>query len=273
MAPSGKASASTLAWPLFVVGSPRSGTSILTSGLLAAGYLGFREGNFLTLLRVFETRISQHITAFSTGNKKVMASVIDWDGFRQDIRAAFRKQVDTLNPVAPWMDKTGNPEMIEVIPQVLSFWPGAKFIFAKRRGIENVISRLKKFPGHSFEYHCQDWSRNMAAWRAMRTLPELPAVEIDQQDILRDPDGVAGLLTNFLGGGTGTCDLLRRVFTAERPQQSDAGSASRVIALKDTGWSGGQIEFFQRHCGPEMKLYNYSLDESYWIRQPKNVLF
>ena len=32
--------------PLFIVGSPRSGTSILVMALRAAGYRGFNEGNF-----------------------------------------------------------------------------------------------------------------------------------------------------------------------------------------------------------------------------------
>lgn len=31
-------------YPVFVVGSPRSGTSILVDGLLSVGYKGFREG-------------------------------------------------------------------------------------------------------------------------------------------------------------------------------------------------------------------------------------
>ena len=34
-------------FPVFVVGSPRSGTSILVDALFSAGYKGFREGSFL----------------------------------------------------------------------------------------------------------------------------------------------------------------------------------------------------------------------------------
>jgi hypothetical protein len=34
---------------VFIVGSPRSGTSILTRAMQGLGYQGFHEGNFLTL--------------------------------------------------------------------------------------------------------------------------------------------------------------------------------------------------------------------------------
>ncbi len=37
--------------PLFIVGSPRSGTSVLVDAAFAAGFKGFREGNLLGLLQ------------------------------------------------------------------------------------------------------------------------------------------------------------------------------------------------------------------------------
>lgn len=46
-------------------------------------------------------------------------------------------------------------------PIVKELWPSSVFVFAKRRGIENVISRTRKFLGESLENHCADWARNM----------------------------------------------------------------------------------------------------------------
>jgi hypothetical protein len=258
------ADTAALSTPVFIVGSPRSGTSILINGLLAAGYKGFREGNFLTLLRVFENAINRHIEVFGQAGGQVMASRVDWPVFKRAMFEAFKSQVEALNPVSPWMDKTGNPEMIEAIPQILKLWPNAVFIFAKRRGIENIMSRLKKFPGHGFEYHCRDWARNMAAWRGARTLPGVRGIEIDQQEIIRAPNVVAAKLADFLGGGPGVRERIRATFVADRPQETEQGSALRVVDLEKNSWTAEQRDMFLKLCGTEMELFNYSLRGDYW---------
>jgi Sulfotransferase family len=259
---------SSLNSPVFIVGSPRSGTSILINGLMAAGYKGFREGNFLTLLRMFQISAQRHRTIFGTNVDKVLAGRIDWPAFINDISLVFKRHVDALNPVSPWVDKTGNPEMIEAIPQIRLLWPSAVFIFAKRRAIENISSRVKKFPEHTFEYHCRDWSRNMAAWRAVRDQVGLRGIEIDQQDIIRSPELVAARLGDILGAGPEARERIRATFTKDRPQQTEQGSAARVVSMDSVAWNAEQREIFLRLCWPEMVQFNYSANESYWANTP-----
>ncbi len=250
--------------PLFIVGSPRSGTSILTDGMLAAGYRGFREGNFLPLLRVYKAAADRHYTEFGSGSGEVMAARIDWEAFKADIFSVFKRHVDRLNPETPWMDKSGNPEMIEVLPHLLDLWPSAVFVFAKRRGIENVISRSRKFPGHTFEYHCRDWAKNMAAWRAVRDAAGERAIEIDQQEIIRAPEQSARRLADFAKAGVSACGRIREVFTVGRPQETTAGSAAAVCSLEKSSWSQEQRAAFLNICSGEMEAYGYSTEESYW---------
>ena len=50
--------------PVFIVGSPRSGTSALADVLWHIGYHGFGEGHFLTLLRDIDTIVDQHYVRF-----------------------------------------------------------------------------------------------------------------------------------------------------------------------------------------------------------------
>ena len=253
------------------MGSPRSGTSILINGLIAAGYTGFREGNFLTLMRVFEAAAERHEAGFGKGSDKVMATMLDWTAFKADIASVFKRHVDALNPVSPWMDKSGNPEMIEAIPAISKLWPTSVFIFAKRRGIENVASRLKKFPGHGFEYHCRDWSRNMTAWRSQRGHLGARGIEVDQQEILRSPKLVAAKLADFLGAGIEARQRITDTFTKERPQETESGSAGRVTGLNGTGWTADQRDTFLRLCWQEMDSFHYSLDENYWAAEPSDA--
>ena len=97
-----------------------------------------------------------------------------------------------VHPYPLWFDKSGHAEMIPAIPILRRLWPDSVYIFCKRRAIENVASRLKKFPAHDFERHCAGWAKTMAAWRGVR--PELPPeiyLEVDQQDLIRDTEAIS----------------------------------------------------------------------------------
>jgi hypothetical protein len=202
----------------------------------------------------------------------VLAGQIDWDAFKASIFQVFRTQVEAHHPVSPWLDKTGNPDMIEAIPIVLKLWPGAVFVYAKRRALENIVSRLVKFPQHDFEYHCRDWSRNMAAWRGLRASIGARAIEIDQQEIAQAPEFTAARLTNFIHA-TGPMRIeLRRAFIHRRPQQTSPESATRIFDLDTIGWSPAQKDVFLGICGEEMRQFNYATDRRYWLDPDRAAL-
>jgi hypothetical protein len=250
--------------PLFIVGSPRSGTSILARAAFAAGYSGFHEGNFLSLLRVLERDVDRHFATFGTKDPRVLMSRIDPGPLKLALFTTLRTVVDAQQSSALWFDKSGNPEMIEAIPTIRELWPRAVFICAKRRGIENVRSRLGKFPNHAFDYHCADWARNLAAWRAVRErAPDLPGLEIDQRDIVERPEQVSRAIAEHLELDASAADAIAHAFLHERPQETRTGSAEEVVSLARTGWSDMQIERFITLCGTEMDAYGYTTDEQY----------
>jgi hypothetical protein len=251
-------------YPAFVVGSPRSGTSALVTGLRSAGYHGYPEGHLLSLVFRINEVVDRHFATFAGGEKKNLASAVDKELFKKRLCEVFARTATDLNPSPPWFDKTGNPQMILSIPMIRQLWPDSAFIFAKRRGIENVISRLKKFPGHSFEHHCQSWAQNMSAWRQVRTqLPPGAFIEVDQQDMIREPEMVAKRLCEFLRMTDKQMRDLSESLNSRRPQETEKGSSSRVHTLESSGMSQQQISVFLKHCQPEMDAFGYSLDEQY----------
>lgn len=252
-------------YPVFIVGSPRSGTSILVDSLLAAGYNGFREGNFLSVWNAIERVTDRHFEVFANGNPKVLVSMVDREALKAKLFLTLCHELERLNHEAPWFDKTGNPEMILSIPMLRRVWPESVFIFAKRRAIENIMSRVKKFPGLTFKYHCADWARTMAVWRASRErLAPETYVEIDQQSILQEPDAAAEAIARLLGLEQPSRAALARTFRTNRPQETERGSAQRLYGLEQTGWTKEQIEIFLGQCQEEMDAFHYTNDNTYW---------
>lgn len=250
--------------PVFIVGSPRSGTSILVDALMAAGYTGFKEGNFLSLIHGIDRQVDRHFAAFGSTNPSVLTTHVDPVKLKADLVAVIAAAAAAHHQGDMWLDKTGNPEMIEAIPTLRRLWPNSVFIFSRRRAIENVASRLKKFPQFTFEYHCRDWAANMQAWtRAHEIDPALPGLDIDQRDIADDPKLTAERLARFLALSGPAEAAIVTTFSTKVTQQTDADSTRRVMTLQSTGWDDEQIATFRRCCGQQMNRYGYTNDETY----------
>jgi hypothetical protein len=250
--------------PVFIVGSSRSGTSILVTALRAAGYGGYYEGHVLSLIRVIERDVDRHFDSFYTESSKVLISQVDRADLKARLAGMIGAEAVRHQPDGPWVDKTGGLEMIESIPTLARIFPTARFVFAQRRAIENLVSRMVKFPGHGFDHHCASWAKIMAGWRLLRqSHPDLACIVIDQRDISADPATVAGRLGDFLALETAGRAALLGAFSSKRPQQTEPGSADRVLSLAETGWTYAQTAMFHQHCDTEMQAAGYTMDESY----------
>ncbi|BBX47789.1 hypothetical protein GCM10009641_11670 [Mycobacterium cookii] len=251
--------------PVFIVGSPRSGTSALADVLWHIGYHGFGEGHFLSLIHYWEAIVDQHYVRFAEPPKPgVMLGNIDKIDLKHRLFETFRTVVNDLNQEEPWFDKTPDPGMILASPTIKELWPGSVFVFAKRRGIENVISRVKKFPGESFENHCAGWAGTMRVWRKVRQLlPPECFIEVEQRDMIQQPERTARSLCEFLQVYESTVPAACEAMSTQRPEESAAGSASRTSSLAESGWTDEQKETFLKHCETEMKEFGYTMDEDY----------
>jgi len=255
--------------PVFIVGSPRSGTSILVSALHAAGYGGYYEGHLLSLIRIIERDVDRHFDSFYTQASKVLISRVDRAALKGQLAGIVAAEAARHQPDGPWVDKTGGLEMIESIPTLSHIFPTGRFVFAQRRAIENIVSRMVKFPRHAFDYHCASWAKIMAGWRLLRQAhPELACIEIDQRDISADPATVAERLGDFLLLDQAGRAALLQTFMSRRPQQTQPGSADRVLSLADTGWTAAQKTVFHLHCESEMHAAGYTMDDTYRMTTP-----
>ena len=251
--------------PLFIVGSPRSGTTILTAALLGAGYHGYLEGNLLSLWQMLRERIEWYFRLPFAQQERTLMANIRPEAFRDSVREIFKRQLDELNEHSPWLDKTCNAETILAIPDLIAMWPSCRIFCARRRGIENVLSRLKKFPAQDFQRHCRDWTRAMSAWRQVRdTLEPWRYLEVEQRDLVVRPQAVSHEIAGLLALNEGARIRIERTFARQRHQETAPGTAERLVSLAETSWTEQEIGQFLEICGPEMDAYGYSLDDTYW---------
>jgi hypothetical protein len=173
------------AYPVLIVGSPRSGTSVLAQAMLRAGYHGFEEGNLLGLGEFLNQRIDWYFNEIDASNQLTLLGTTNRDALKNKILDVLVGEVENSNRKIPWFDKTGNPETILLLPYLMERWPNSRAIFSRRRGIENIMSRMVKFPNRDFDYHCKDWAANMQAWRSVSNrLDPSRIIEIDQNELL-----------------------------------------------------------------------------------------
>jgi hypothetical protein len=254
-------------FPVFILGAARSGTSAIAQGLLKCGaYQGFEEGHFLWLLRRFLDTIHQFYSfngEDALPNRFTMLSYAPYTYMTHAVRAAFIAAVAEMFPTGRWIDKTPRPEMIEAARLMQELWPNARFIFMKRRGIENVSSRLVKFPQISFTDHCRDWSNSMATWLSVRDLLEPANIEVEQLAIARAPDRVATEIGQFLEMPTDAINELMRSLGEDLPERTSDIRAP-IMDISNVGWSVAQITEFRRTCGPMMAAFGYGYTADYF---------
>jgi hypothetical protein len=238
-------------WPclrLFVLGSPRSGTSQLGSSLtkvLGLPWLG--EGHGAPLFARAADALSGDKTA-ENGLVRHMAR----ENFRQIAIQAARCAYFHMHGSASFVDKTPGVPMIAAAPFLVECFPDARFIFLRRNPVANIRSRLVKFGGN-FEEHCRDWAAAMNEWLRVRAM--LPHyVEVQQEDMLEAPEQVARVITDYIGV-PGAAELICESLKTDRLEQTGAG-AGQTDRLQ-AGWTAEQVLSFDRICGPAMRAFGY----------------
>ena len=249
--------------PTFVIGSVRSGTSAIMMSLRqGAGIRGFNEGVLAHLLPRLVSAVQQHYAMHHEHHAAMPGPApeqIVITGLKNLFGKAF---VETMG-TGRWLDKTpGGASIVEACPSLLEIFPRATFIFCKRRGIENVLSRQNKFKGREFEVYCQGWAQAMEAWLQMAPLLGRSAIAIDQTDMAVKPEQVAAEIAGLLKLGAEQREGIATVLRGNRLEQTRAVRDDTPVALHETGWSNEEQDTFRRVCGPMMVAYGYDMGEA-----------
>jgi hypothetical protein len=258
---------------VFVVGSPRSGTSALGKACRKSlrssshGESHVVEG-VNRMLTAADAFFQQSKTASIAGNlvNAIPSTVIiaqQLTALRQIYRLYYGNEV--------LLDKTPGIPMLDSLPLALMAWPHAKVIFCKRRAMENVQSRMIKFPKIAFEQHIKQWRQSFVAWRnSKQKINKLLKhnqwfIEVDQFDMATAAVRAVESVSEFLALKPKEKNVfLKQLASDDRPEQTSA-IQSKTKSLDEFGWSDAHIALFKEVCEKEMALQHYSYDHSYYL--------
>ncbi len=279
-------------FPVFILGSPRSGTSTIAQLLHDHfEYDGFAEGHLLTLYYKLDRVCRDHFVQLglhpapavfgsqaddygSVVTDNEAKSAKNWEGsnlaaavgetaIRRQLRRWFRAEVRTWYS-RRWFEKTPGTELIEAAPSLRAMYDKALFIFLIRDPVGNVESRLRKFPEESFKRHCEEWTKANSAWLAVRQkLPPKSFIEIHTHEMASDPHAVFQRISAHLEQH----ELPEAIRSKPVPthfleiQRTSTGPLSTPRTLADTDWSEEQKEQFLKTCGPLSEQFDFCLEQ------------
>ena len=249
--------------PVFILGPARSGTSAMTLALLESGaYLGTGEGHLLPLAHALLGTVDTYYQRREEDPHTLLGQVPN-AAFQKLIRRSFVRLAADLFPTRRWLDKTPTVEMVRASVLMKELWPNARFIFMKRRVIENVLSRQRKFPQDDTERHYSDWLAVMKAWLAVREQLGDSAVEIEHRQLVLEPGAVVTEIATFLQMPQDAAARFHGYLTKRRPEQTDTEFGA-VYSLERLGLAEADAARLRVACDPIMSALGYSYGGSYF---------
>lgn len=243
---------------VFIVGAPRSGTSIMLRAMKdVIGLPGYGESHAMPAFQRIIQNIRTDLSYFDDKDQNLMVKEIQIDELERHIGEFIRKFYYKIFPTGSWVDKSARGNAVAGLPLIESIFPDARLIMIRRNGIEVAVSHMKKFAGQDLAHACQSWTKAMRELRrAGRNCKNL--LTIDQYDLQNATEKVSQDIANHLGLPE-KGKALSEFFVSQRVQGSSTHDPKKRLRLDDTGWSNKDKDLFRKVCGPMMQRYGYDM--------------
>ncbi|MFN2195997.1 MAG: sulfotransferase family protein [Anaerolineales bacterium] len=204
-------------YPFFIIGHPRSGTTLLRFMLSTHSRLYIpEETGFLPFLNVnpdkplMETEIQDLLTRIGKLNylwqdlpitAGQISAVYQQPTLAVVVNELYQQQA-AQHDASRWGDKT--PLYIQYIPNILEIFPQAQFIHMIRDGRDAALSALEKWGSESaymdLYYLLKNWVRNVSAGRNFGRYADRDRyLEVHYESLVAAPEVVLRQICVFLG--------------------------------------------------------------------------
>jgi hypothetical protein len=147
----------------------------------------------------------------------------------------------------------------------LSLYPGAKFVYIVRNGCD-VVHSMTKFSGFSqrdFRHHCLSWAEGIEKYRYLTTSPH--AILVRQEELLNEPEALFSRVFDFLEmpKDSGPANYTRTTVVHPLDKQTRRGADPRSELRERQPayekWSDEQKAIFREICSPGMLELGYEM--------------
>jgi hypothetical protein len=249
--------------PVFVLGSARSGTTAMMLALRQCGrYQGYNEGHLLPLFARLQGVVANHYgrsAANAVPGINTLIANVPAQMVTDALQSAFISIIRATFPTGFWLDKTPGPDMVKAVPLLRKIWPESRYIFMKRRPVDNIESRRRKFPTINFRDHCRLWADSMMSWHAIRDELAEVSLEVDQVQLAREPELTARNVAALLNLTEKETAALVASFNKDRPQRTGP-DFTRIVDINSVDWSAEQRAAFAEICAEPIELFGYDAD-------------
>ncbi len=262
--------------PIFVVGSGRSGTSILLQALgkhrKIISFPG--EAPFLTSIggnaSLMQTDNAKYYQASLKTKPKYFYEClaklgIECAGGENYALKLFLKDILSSNQIkSHWAAKTFPPE--NVATGLISVFPNAKFIYICRNGIDVVhsMSKYQGFRESDFADQCHAWNDGVFKYLYMKELPS--SLCLRHEELIANPISFFQTIFNFLNMNfdSACIDFVKSnlIHPLDQPNQTekDVLSLLKQRSSPFDSWTPEQKQTFISICSESMTAMNYVIE-------------
>jgi hypothetical protein len=283
--------------PFFIVGNPRSGTTLLRFILSShpriyipgeTGFIPFLLKNVRAELSLPQVRGLLHRIAWlNRGWDDLVKQVpgfyrsLPTPTLRQLLDALYRRKI-TPHGAVRWGDKT--PSYVRHIPTLSTIFPQAQFIHVIRDGRDVALSAQAKW-GHKHWYMdsyylLKNWARNVKEGRrAGRQLDPDRYLEIHYEQLVQAPEDTVRTLCSFLNESFHSAMLEHTRLARQEIGPDGHVEVRRPISTASVQRWRGEMSAFQcklanELAGPVLAEMGYELAESsLWSTRERIRLF
>lgn len=252
---------------LYILGSTRSGTSALRNAIAGTRYNGYGEGHLVPILSEIIASVRRNsqsgVGANVPGNG---LSGLKADELIRALIAGYEAYLADQLKATHIVDKTPTITPILAAPDLANYHSDAKFIHCSRRHLDNIQSKVKKFPDKSLENHAREWTDCHQAWFAARQKLEEQGqdfLEINFHEMAADPAEAANKIGDYLELNTEEIAHIETYLQSQRPQAKQDRDLTQFLKLSELHWSDADKSRFVEITSHVGRTLGYGLEQYY----------
>lgn len=246
---------------LYILGTTRSGTSALRLAFKGTRFRGYGEGHLVPILTGIANLVeTQHRACIEEGLRGNGLYRLDEDMLMRELILGYERYLAAHLRATSIIDKTPKVAPIRAAPFLNRFHSKARFIHCSRRHVDNIQSKLKKFPSATLEQHCTSWAQSQKHWLKAKQSLEGNFLEIEFLDLVTDQAGVSARIGAYLELEPAEVGKIATYLINERPQTEADRDLTRYLKLSELGWSDADRATFLAVCGPVGERLGYGLE-------------